>query len=507
MNAKAPIQNQPIATFDVAVLGAGFAGIGAAIKLLEAGFTNFAVFEKATEVGGVWRENTYPGCACDVPSSLYSYSFAPNPHWSRVFARQAEIKTYLERTAINFGVMPYIRFGHEMHEAVWDDAAKHWVIHTSKGIFHARFTIMAGGPMHEPVYPKIKGLKEFKGTLFHSARWNHDINLTGKRVAVIGAGASAIQFVPEIQPKVAKLTLIQRTPQWVLPKMDPSLPRPAQILFDRLPVALKLLRGGVYGVFESLNSSAHHPVLISKLERIARWNINHSIKDKTLRKKLTPDFTLGCKRILQSNNWYPALAQANVEVLRTGVQEIRGNTIITADGSQHEVDVIILGTGFEISNPPIARQIRGVTGQTMDEVWQGSPIGYLGTMTAGCPNGFIMFGPNIAVSSSAIIIIEAQLAFIMDALKKARRDNIMTLEVDPQRQAQYNAEIQKALAGTVWNTGGCKSYFIDVNGRNSTLWPWTTFEMRRRLATCELKDFIINRDISPENAKTLGVVA
>ncbi|ENX63750.1 MULTISPECIES: flavin-containing monooxygenase [Acinetobacter] len=480
-----------IEKFHVVIIGAGFAGIGAAIKLQQAGFTDFVVLEKADEIGGVWRANTYPGCACDVPSALYSYSFAPNPQWSRVFAQQQEIKSYIQHVAQQFDVQKYVRFGYEMLESAWDDQAKHWVVKTNHGLIHARFAIMAGGPMHQPVLPRIKGLETFKGAQFHSAEWNHDVDLNGKKVAVVGAGASAIQFVPEIQAQVEKLTLLQRTPQWVLPKMDQSLPKLAQALFKVLPVTQRLTRYGVYGVFESLNSSMHHPKLVSQIERLAKLNIRLGVKDPALREKLLPDFTIGCKRVLQSNQWYPALAKSNVEVLRCGVEEVHGNTLIASDGSQHEVDAIIFGTGFEVSNPPIAKQIRNKHGKSMDEVWQGSAQGYLGTVVESCPNAFVMFGPNIAVSSSALIIIEAQLAYILDMLKKVQAQQIETVEIRAEVLQQYNDEIQAALTNTVWNTGGCSSYFIDRNGRNSTLWPWTTFEMRARLAQCDLNDYVL----------------
>lgn len=496
MNAFNPLGNAvDVNILDVAVFGAGFSGIGAAIKLKEANFTNFVVFEKAAEIGGVWRENTYPGCACDVPSALYSYSYAPNPEWSRMFARQEEIKQYIKQTAKTFNVMQYVRLNHEMQETHWDDDQKHWEIKTSQGVYYARFIIMACGPMHEPVYPKIKGLTSFKGEIFHSARWNHDYDLTDKRVAVIGSGASAIQFVPEIQPKVAKLTLLQRTPQWVMPKVDQHVPSVLQKLFDQWPVTQQLVRGGVYGVYESLNNGSHHPDLIKPLENVARWNIRRAIKDPILRDKLIPDFTIGCKRILQSSDWYPALAQSNVEVLRTGVTEIKGNTVTASNGSQHEVDAIILGTGFEVSNPPIAKKIRGKSGKTLAEVWDGSPTGYLGTMTTECPNAFVMIGPNSAITNSAFIIIEAQVSMIVEALTKARQNNILTIEVNPERQTQFNDEVQQALQNTVWNVGGCSSYFIDANGRNSTVWPWSTFEMRRRMAKFDLKDYVINQGI------------
>ncbi len=501
MNAKVKNQENsqqqaipPESIQQIIVIGGGFAGVGAAIKLREAGIMNFLLLEKASELGGVWRENTYPGCACDVPSALYSYSFAPNPNWSRVFAEQTEIKAYLQSTAARYGVMAHVRFQHEMLETAWNNELKLWVITTNAGTYYARFVLMACGPMHEPVYPNIKGLKDFKGTIFHSARWNHDYDLRGKRVAVIGTGASAIQFVPKIQPKVAQLTVFQRTPQWVLPKMDQSLPPIIQAVFKRLPISQLAMRGAVFSVFEVLNGGMHHPKVMQQFQRLAKFNLESAVKDPSMRQKLLPNFIIGCKRVLQSNEWYPALIQPNVAVIASGVQEIRRQTIVADDGSEHEVDAIILGTGFEITAPPIAKHVRGRSGKTMAEIWQGSPEGYMGTMVADCPNAFLMFGPNLAVSSSAFLIIEAQLTYIVDALKKAQQHNIAAIDVDPARQATFNAEVQEALKNTVWNKGGCHSYFIDVNGRNSTLWPWSTLAMRQQLSHFNLDDYLVEKN-------------
>ena len=478
---------------DVIVLGGGFAGIAAAIKLREAGITDFVLLEKAGELGGVWRENTYPGCACDVPSALYSYSFAPNPSWSRVFAGQAEIKRYLQDTAERHGVIPHVRLRHEALSARWSDADACWIVATAQGEFRARFAIMACGPMHEPVLPDVPGLDGFTGEIFHSSRWRHDLDLRGKRVAVIGTGASAIQFVPEIQPLVARLTVFQRTPHWVLPKLDQSLPVMAQRLFRQVPLTQLAMRGAVYGLFETLNGGMRSVAAMRQFQRLGRLNIRLGIKDPALRRKVTPDYVIGCKRVLQSSDWYPALARPNVEVIASGLREVRGSTLVASDGSTCEADVIILGTGFEIAEPPIAKRVFNRDGRSMAEVWDGSPEGYLGTMVAGCPNGFLMFGPNIAVSSSALIIIEAQLGYILDALKQARAQGITCIEPDPARIAAFNARVQAALAETVWNRGGCHSYFIDRNGRNSTVWPWTTLEMRRQLSRFKLDEYLVDQ--------------
>ena len=479
--------------WDVIVVGAGFAGIAAGIKLREAGLDGFVILDKADAPGGVWRDNTYPGCACDVPSALYSYSFAPKPDWQRVFAPQDDIRHYLRDTAQGFGLQPHFRFGCELLDAAWDEADGRWQLRTSQGLWRARFIVLACGPMHEPIVPDLPGLKDFPGPLFHSSAWRHDIDLRGQRVAVIGTGASAIQFVPAIAPQVAHLTVFQRTPQWILPNMDIAVPAWAQALFRRLPFTQKLVRGAVYATFEALNGGIRHPALMKLVQRLARHNIHRSISDAPLRRLLTPDYIAGCKRILQSNDWYPALARSNVKLVPQGVRAVEGRCVVAADGSTHEVDVIVMGTGFEITEPPIAKRIRGRSGTTVAQRWRGSPEGYLGTMVLDCPNAFLMIGPNLAVSSSAVIIIEAQLAYIVDALRQAQRDGLRTIEPDPQVHAEYNSRLQAALQHTVWNTGGCSSYYLDANGRNSTAWPWTTFEMRRRLSRFRAADHRVGR--------------
>lgn len=484
----------------VIIIGGGFAGLGAAIKLKEAGIHDFILLEKAHELGGVWRENTYPGCACDVPSALYSFSFEPNPDWSRVFAPQAEIKKYLHNIAYKYQIMLNVKLDTEVLFAQWSEQDQCWIIQTNRGEFRSQFSIMACGPMHEPVLPDVKGIQEFKGQIFHSARWRHDLDLVGKRVAVVGTGASAIQFVPQIQPVVEKLTVFQRTAQWILPKSDIDLPKPVQMLFKYLPFTQQLLRGGVYGIFETINGGIQSPTVMKQFQRLAGFNLKFSIKDKELRKKLTPDFIIGCKRILQSNNWYPALAQPNVEVIASGLSEVQGNTLIALDGTTCEADIIILATGFEIAEPPIAKRVFNRYGQSMADVWQGSPEGYKGTMVENCPNGFLMFGPNIAVSSSAFIIIEAQLTYIVDALKQAIDLGIRSIEPNPKLVKAYNEKVQQALQTTVWNQGGCQSYFLDRNGRNSVAWPWTTFELKKQLKSFNLNEYLT--DYSPEKADT-----
>lgn len=474
---------------EVIVVGGGFAGIGAVIKLREAGIDDVVLLEKASELGGVWRDNTYPGCACDVPSALYSFSFAPNPSWSRVFAGQAEIKAYLQGIAETYCVLPVVKFQHEVMAATWSDSDASWRIQTNHGDFFARSIIMAGGPMHEPVLPNVPGLNEFPGEVFHSSRWRHDIDLRNKRVAVIGTGASAIQFVPAIQPEVGHLTVFQRTPHWVLPKIDQTLPSLIKRVFKRLPLAQLVVRGAVFGLYETLNGGMQNIAAMKQFQRLATFNLHRAVKDPAVRRRLTPRYTIGCKRILQSNDWYPALVQPNVEVVSSALAAVKGSTLIAADGSTYEADIIILGTGFEIAEPPIAKRVLNRHGQRISDVWQGSPEGYMGTMVADCPNAFLMFGPNIAVSSSAFLIIEAQLTYIVDAIKKLRTLGLSSVETDPLRVADFNARVQSALENSVWNRGGCTSYFIDRNGRNSTVWPWSTLEMKRQLGRFNLDEY------------------
>lgn len=476
---RIPAPGAALRHHEVIILGAGFAGIGAAIMLRKADI-DFVVLEKALSVGGVWRENTYPDCACDVPSAFYCYSFAPNPAWSHLFAKQPEIKRYAEDTVARTGIDDAIRFGHELQAARWNASSALWELETCAGPYTARFIIVATGPMHEPVTPALPGLDTFRGERFHSAHWDHGVDLRGKRVAVIGTGASAIQFVPAIQPLVASLTVFQRSAPWVLPKLDARISARWQRRFARFPVLQSALRGLLSLQFELLNGSVQRPRARRRLERAALRNIHSAVRDPALRARLTPDFDIGCKRILQSNSWYPALAQPNVTV-SSDVKEVRGNTLIAGDGSVHEADVIIFGTGFKVAEPPIAARITGASGRTLADLWNGSPEAYLGTTVPDCPNCFFTLGPNLYAFSSAFVMIEAQVEYILGALRHARENGLRSLRPREAVVADYNHDLQGALQQSVFNIGGCSSYFIDRNGRNSTNWPWSIRELRRRL--------------------------
>jgi len=367
---------------------------------------------------------------------------------------------------------------------------------------HARTLVSCTGYLHEPITPAIPGLAEFDGTLFHSARWNHAHDLAGKRVAVIGTGASAIQFVPQIQPKVKRLSIFQRTPQWILPKPDGSMPALSQKLLG-LPYATDALRTLIYNGLEVFGLGFRHPALMAVYEKLARANLEHAVQDPALRAKLTPDYVLGCKRVLLSNDYYPAVAQANVDVFATGVKAIEGRTLIGQDGSRAEVDTIILGTGFHVSEQPNAAHVYGSAGISLADLWQGSPQAYRGTTIAGFPNFFLVLGPNLAIgNNSAFIVIESQLDYIMSALRAMRSRGVTRVEVRQDAQDAWNREVQRDLAGTVWNRGGCSSYYIDANGRNSIGFPWSTQTMRKLLREFDAGSYLF--DAAPRGVASSG---
>lgn len=483
--------------YDVLIVGAGISGIGLGIRLKEAGFDNFVILEKAADLGGTWRDNTYPGCACDVPSALYSYSFAQKPDWSRAFAGQAEILDYVRDTANRHNIPGFIRFNQAVERAQWRESKNLWEVQTGDQLYLARTVVACSGYLHEPIIPNIPGLKDFQGKLFHSSRWDHDHDLSGERVAVIGTGASAIQFVPEIQPKVQQLTLFQRTPQWVLPKPDHPIPKIEENFF-RLPFTLNAWRKMLYGGFETFGIGFRKPALLRQIQKLGEAHIRLAIKDPALRAKLTPDYTLGCKRVLMSNNYYPALNQANVDVFATGLQEVRGNTLVGQDGSECQVDTIILGTGFFVTEPPIADHIFNDAGESLSQMWQDGMQAYRGTTIAGLPNAFMVLGPNLGIGhNSAFIVIEAQINYILSTLQTMRDRQLSRVEVKADSQRTYNRKVQKDLQGTVWNTGGCSSYYLDKNGFNSVGFPWSTLEMQRLLKDFDAESYSLTPATQP----------
>ncbi len=465
----------------VAIVGSGFGGLGAAIRLRQEGIDDFLVFERAGDLGGTWRDNSYPGCTCDVPSHLYSFSFAPNPGWSRSFSSQPEIWAYLHQCARRFGILPRLRLGHEVREAAWDDPRQRWRIETSGGTWTADALVAAAGPLSEPSIPALPGLGSFEGAAFHSARWDHDHDLTGRQVAVVGTGASAIQFVPEIQPQVGRLRVFQRTAPWVLPRRDRALSGAERRLFRAVPATQRLARSAIYWAREGFTATFVHPRLMRLPQRLALRHLRGAVADPELRARLTPDYTLGCKRVLLSNHYLPALTSQNVEVITSGIREVRPYGIVTDDGVEHPADTIIFGTGFHVTDPPFGDQVRGRDGRTLAEVWKGSPKAHLGVTVAGFPNLFLLLGPNTALgSTSVVLMIEAQVEYVLRALEFMRAAGVATVEPRPEAQQAFLAEVDAQMRPTVWSAGGCASWYMDRTGRNSTLWPSFTWAYGRR---------------------------
>ncbi|QLH23713.1 NAD(P)/FAD-dependent oxidoreductase [Streptomyces sp. Rer75] len=479
----------------VAVIGSGFGGLGAAVRLRRAGITDFVVLERAGAVGGTWRDNSYPGCACDVPSHLYSFSFAPNPDWPRAFSGRRHIRAYLERIADTFGLRPHLRFDAEVLALRWDGAALHWEVETARGPLTADVVVSATGPLSDPKIPDIPGLDGFPGKVFHSARWDHGYDLRGKRVAMVGTGASAIQIVPEIQKEVRRLTLFQRTPPWVLPRMDRRITGAERWLHSRLPASGALRRGLLWGIRElQVGAFTKRPAELGLVERLAGAHMRRAIKDPVLQARLTPRYRIGCKRILLSNDYYPALARPHVDVVG-GLKEIRGTTLVGSDGTETEADAIIFGTGFHVTDLPIAQRVTGAKGTTLAEEWKGGMEALRGTSAAGFPNFLTIIGPNTGLgNSSMILVIEAQLTYLTDYLRQLDAlGGKVALDARPSAVRAYNDMVQERMKRTVWNSGGCDSWYLDGNGRNTTLWPGSTGEFKRVTRRVRLAEYEVLR--------------
>ncbi len=476
-------QSAPLpAHVGVFVIGAGFGGLGLAIKLAERGIADFLVAERGDDVGGTWRDNTYPGAACDVPSQLYSFSFAPNPDWSRSFSPQPEIQAYIRRVAEGSGVLDRFRFRTEVEDARWDEDARVWRVRTSAGSLTADVVVSAAGALSDPKLPDIDGIDSFQGEVFHSARWDHTYDLTGKRVAVIGTGASAIQIIPEIASKVAHLDVYQRTAPWVMPRHDRAYTPLERFAFKRLPAVQKLYRTAIYWGRECfVPGFTVSPRLALPAKKAALANIAKGITDPALRDKVTPTFEIGCKRILISNDYYPALDRDNVDLVTDRITKVTADAVVTADGTEREVDALVVATGFHTTDLPIAGHITGRHGVTLAEHFRAHGMqAYKGSTVAGFPNLFFIVGPNTGLGhSSMVFMIESQIAYTVDALTKMRAGGIAAVEPSPRAQQRWNDEVQRRMRRTVWSVGGCSSWYLDEHGRNVTLWPRTTFAFRR----------------------------
>ena len=476
--------------YDTFIVGAGISGIAAAIRLDKADLGNYKIIEKANRVGGTWRDNNYPGCGCDVPSALYSYSFAPSAKWSHLFAKQPEILNYLEEVSEEFGVKDKIEFNSELTSAAWQEEQHLWKLTTTTGIYWSKAVIFATGPITESQIPKLEGLDTFKGDMFHSARWNHDVDLKDKRIAVIGTGASAIQFIPQVQPLAKALYVFQRTAPWVVPKPDMPLSEFSKSVIAKYPALQQGWRKSVGLSLNAINFGLRNPLALKPFNHIFKQVLKHQIDDPQLLKDVTPNFTIGCKRLLFANNYYPALQASNTSLIPHGLVKVEGNTVISANGERHEVDVIIWGTGFDVSHPPIGKRVQNEKGQVLAELWKdSSPEAYLGTNIENVPNAFLMLGPNVLVYDSFIGLAEAQLDYIVDGLKQMRDKKISKLSIKADILSKHNQLVQKHLKTTVFNSGGCKSYYLDANGRNFAAWPWSLKKLKARLSHLDLNEY------------------
>ncbi len=484
--ASSPESPAQLVTF--LIIGAGFSGLGAAIKLKQAGHTDMVILERAEDVGGTWRDNTYPGCRCDVQSSLYSYSFAPKADWSETYPSQPELWDYLQKITSSYGLRHYLRLGHEVTDARWNGAAKRWHVTTTGGSFDARYLIAGLGFLVEPSLPDIHGIETFAGTIMHSARWDHSWQAAGRRVAVVGTGASAIQIVPSIQPEVEHMTVFQRTAPFVVPHNNHPLKPRTKALYKLFPWVQRLPRASVYWSREVLAIGfTKNPKILKRAEAAWRKHMESAVTDPQVRAQLTPTYDLGCKRVLPSNDFYPAIARPNVSLVTEKIIEFRPDAVVTADGAAHKVDTVILATGFRVADYPMFTRIVGVGGTTLAAALGGT---YLGTVVPGFPNYFQLTGANTGLGhSSMLFMIESQLSYIIDGIAKTQASGGQ-FEVRPEVAAAYNAELQRKLPKTVWGSG-CSSWYLDSEGRNLTLWPGFTFDFRRRTREFRSSDFVL----------------
>ena len=477
---------------EVIIVGSGFAGLAMAVKLKKAGIKDFVILEKAQEVGGTWRDNHYPGAECDVPSPLYSFSFAPNPHWSQLFAGQKEIYEYLKDCAKKFEIYPHIRFQSLVQKAQFDEEFGQWHLDVAgQGQLHCRYMVLCTGGLSIPSYPQIPGLSDFKGKLFHTARWDHDVSLKGKRVGVIGTGASAIQVVPEISDTVGQLAVFQRSAAWVAKKPNKSFQDLTKTLFRVFPWLQRLLRFYLYGTAELRALGLFYPRLIKLISRLLLKHMKNEVNDdEELFQKLRPDYVMGCKRILLSNDYYKTFTKDHVEVITKAIESIKDHGVQCEDGHFYELDALICATGFKVSEDALPFPVFGLKGESLEELWRDGPEAYLGVVMHGFPNAFMIVGPNSGLGHNSIVfIIESQVRYVVKAIKKWRTKPHYMVQVKKKVQKDYNRSLVKRFEGTVWSAGNCQSWYRTESGRIIALWPGFSFELALRTAICRSHDY------------------
>jgi cation diffusion facilitator CzcD-associated flavoprotein CzcO len=481
---------------DALIIGAGFSGICAAIKLKQAGF-EFLLLERAMTVGGTWRDNTYPGCACDIPSVLYSFSFAPSRNWTRTYPQQPEIQAYLERVFRDYELGPHTRFNIDVLECRFDETRSVWsvIARTTHGVhqFEARHVVMATGPLNKPALPDIPGRDFFHGVQFHSMNWRHDVDLTNRHITVIGTGASAIQFVPEIAKVAASVTVFQRTPPWVVPRMDRPVGAIRSVL-RAIPGLQRLERSLVYWRNETVATAfLGGKRALSWIKSAAKWHMRRALTNKALQHSLTPNYEPGCKRILVSDDWYPALNRGNVRLICGSPKMIERAAVVTQNDETIKADMIVYGTGFKVQEFVRPMKVFGRGGVDLGEIWRDAPAkSYYGICVNRFPNMFALVGPNTGLGHNSIVfMIEAQMRWIIKALSRARDESKQIIEVTPEAEARVYGETQDKMSRSVWATGGCKSYYKAENGRIDTIWPDYTWKYWLKTRRFEARDFTL----------------
>ncbi len=476
--------------YEVAVIGAGFSGLGMGIKLQNAGIENFIIAEAADEVGGTWRDSKYPGAAVDVPNHLYSYSFEQSPHWTRMFAKSQEIQQYIVKLADKYNIRPKIKFNTRIEKASFDEIAGHWIINTSNGDqLTAKMVVSAIGPFAAPSIPPVSGLKDFKGQTVHTAKWSPDLDITGKRVAVVGSGASAIQVVPAIASVVKELKVFQRTPSWVVPKLDYEYSELEKMIYRNLPIVQQLRRYVIYGITELLATAiVWDTPMTSFMEQIARRHIERGIKDPELRKRVTPDYRLGTTRMLIANDWYPALDRDNVELVDHSVEALTEKGV-KAGGKEYEVDIIVWATGYKSPAQGFPFKVEGRGGLDLNESWQDGAEGYKGITIAGFPNLFSLMGPNTGPGHTSVLVyVEAQQDYILQAIKTCQQKHLKSLEVKKESQREFNDFLLERMKKTTWGNGGA-SWYYTKDGRNTTLYPGFASEYVLDVASFDIDNY------------------
>ena len=489
---KAVASKQTPKTHAMVIVGAGFAGLGMAIKLKQAGINDFIILERGSEVGGTWRDNQYPGAACDVPSNLYSFSFIPNPNWSRAYSPATEILDYIRYMVSEYALDKHIQFNTNIEALKFDEDDGVWRAHATGGkTYVGRAALLASGPLSDCDFPNITGVDTFQGKKIHSARWDHDYDFRGKKVAVIGTGASAVQIVPELVKQVDQLRVFQRTPGWVLPRLDARTPEWNKALFRRLPASQQAMRKALYGIHETMALGVIWNTPLTKvIERLSLAHLKRQVKDRWLRRELTPNFTIGCKRVLMSSDYYPALQQPNCKLITYPIDRISEKGIRTAEGIEHQFDCIVFATGFHVNKQGAPFDIIGTGGRNLDQEWRGGARAYKSINVAGYPNLFMTFGPNSGPGhNSALVYMESQLDYALRGVKTILEKNLKMLDVRPQAQEHYNQGIQKRLAKTNWNSG-CSSWYLTSDGFNATMYPGFATQFANQMKAFREKDYI-----------------